>query len=103
MQKLKLVTYVPETHADIVRKAIGEAGGGILGNYDFCSFSIKGVGRFRPLDGANPTIGKVGELESVNEERIEVTIQKEKLDAIIKAIKSVHPYEEIPIDVYKLL
>ncbi len=103
MQKIKLVTFVPETHADIVRNAIGEAGGGILGNYDFCSFSIKGIGRFRPLEGASPTIGEVGTLEQVNEERIEVTISEEKLDAIIAAIKSVHPYEEIPIDVYKLI
>ncbi len=100
---LKLVTYVPEDHADVVRKAIGEAGGGILGNYDNCTFSIKGIGRFRGLKGSNPVIGKVGVLESVVEERIEVTIEKEKLDNIVKAIKSVHPYEEIPIDVYKLL
>jgi len=100
---LKLVTFVPESHADIVRKAIGEARGGILGNYDNCSFSIKGIGRFKGLNGSNPTIGKAGVLESVAEERIEVTIEKEKLDNIVKAIKSVHPYEEIPIDVYKLL
>ncbi len=102
MQKLKLVTYVPETHADLVRKAIGEAGGGILGKYEYCSFSIKGMGRFLGLEGSNPTIGKVGVLESVNEERIEVTIQQEKLDEVVKAIKSVHPYEEIPIDIYNL-
>lgn len=100
---LKLVTYVPESHADVVRNSIGKAGGGIIGNYDNCTFSIKGVGRFRGLDGSNPTIGKVGILESVNEERIEVTIEENKKEDIIKAIKSVHPYEEIPIDVYELL
>lgn len=102
-QTVKLITYVPESHADIVREAIGKAGGGILGNYDNCTFSTKGIGRFRGLKGANPTIGKVGILESVNEERIEVTVEKKKLKDIIKAIKSVHPYEEIPIDIYKLL
>ena len=99
---IKLVTFVPETYADIVRAAIGEAGGGVLGNYDNCTFSTKGIGRFRPLKGANPTIGKVGMLESVSEERIEVTVQAEKLDAVVKAIKSIHPYEEIPIDIYPL-
>jgi len=99
---VKLVTFVPESHANIVRKAIGKAGGGILGNYDNCTFSIKGIGRFRGLKGANPAIGKVGVLESVNEERIEVTVQKNKLKAVIKAIRSAHPYEEIPIDIYKL-
>ena len=100
---VKLITFVPETHADIVREAIGKAGGGILGNYDNCTFSIKGIGRFRGLKGANPSIGKVGILEKVNEERIEVTVEKKKLKGVIKAIKLVHPYEEIPIDVYKLL
>jgi len=100
---VKLVTFVPESHADIVRIAIGNAGGGILGNYDNCTFSTKGIGRFRGLKGANPAIGKVGILESVNEERIEVTVEEKKLNDIIKAIKSVHPYEEIPIDVYKIL
>jgi hypothetical protein len=100
---VKLVTYVPESHVDIVREAIGKSGGGILGNYDNCTFSTKGIGRFRGLKGANPAIGKVGVLESVNEEKIEVTVEKKKLKDVIKAIKSVHPYEEIPIDIYKLL
>ncbi len=105
MQKnlFKLVTYAPESDVDKIREAIGRAGGGILGKYDYCSFSIKGIGRFRALKGAKPAIGMVGVLESVKEERIEVTVQKSKLNAIIKAIKAVHPYEEIPIDIYKLL
>src|ERR1035437_5223429 len=102
-QTVKLITYVPESHAGIVREAIGKAGGGILGNYDNCTFSSKGFGRLRGLKGSNLTIGKVGILESVNEERIEVTVEKKKLKDIIKVIKSVHPYEEIPIDIYKLL
>ncbi len=100
---VKLVTYVPENFARKVREAIGNAGGGTIGNYDNCSFSIKGIGTFRGLKGSKPTIGKVGVLKAVKEERIEVTIQKSKLNAIIKAIKSVHPYEEIPIDIYTLL
>jgi hypothetical protein len=100
---VKLVTFVPENHADILREAIGKAGAGILGNYDNCTFSIRGIGRFRGLKGSNPAIGKVGILESVNEERIEVTVEKDSLEKVIEAIKSVHPYEEIPIDIYPLL
>lgn len=99
---VKIVTFVPESYADAIRKAMGEAGGGILGNYDNCTFSVKGVGRFRGLEGSNPTIGKIGVLESVNEERIEITVEKSKIDDVVKAIKSAHPYEEIPIDIYKL-
>ncbi|MFA7252666.1 MAG: hypothetical protein WC027_02310 [Candidatus Paceibacterota bacterium] len=100
--KYKLVVTVPETHADIVREAIGKAGGGKVGNYSFCSFSVKGIGRFKPESGANPHIGSVGKSEEVVEERIEVTCDRERLDEVVKAIKSVHPYEEVALDVYPL-
>lgn len=101
-EMVKLVVFVPETHAERVRKAMGEAGAGIVGHYDFCSFSVKGVGRFKPKKGAHPTIGRVGKLEEVVEERIETVCEKKKLEKIIKAVKKVHPYEEIAFDVYPL-
>ena len=100
---VKIVVFVPETHADVVREAMDKAGAGKIGNYGFCSFSVAGVGRFKPLEGAKPTIGKVGELESVKEERIETICPKDKLNDIIEAIKQAHPYEEVAIDVYPLL
>jgi len=98
----KLVVTVPESNADIVREAMGNAGAGIIGNYSHCTFSIKGVGRFKPLKGAHPTIGKVGKFEEVVEERIETTCTKEKLKQVITAIKKVHPYEKIALDIYPL-
>lgn len=98
----KLIVFVPLSHADIVREAIGSAGGGRLGNYSFCSFSARGTGRFRPEVGASPHIGKVGKLEEVDEERIEVTCESALVPKIIEAIKKVHPYEEVALDVYKL-
>lgn len=99
---VKIAVTVPETHADLVREAMGKAGAGKIGNYQFCSFSVKGVGRFLPVAGANPAIGSVGKLESVNEERIEVTCERAILTSVINAIKAVHPYEEIAIDVYPI-
>jgi hypothetical protein len=103
MKKIKLVTFVPVSHADVVRKAIGDAGGGIEGKYSHCSFSTIGTGRFLPQPGANPTIGMVGKSEAVEEERIEVTCEEKDLKHIVTAIKKVHPYEEIPINIYPLL
>lgn len=100
---VKLVIFVPETHAVIVRKAMGEAGAGIVGDYKFCSFSVKGINRFIPLKTAHPIIGKIGKLEEVKEERIETVCFKKDLDKIIKAIKKVHPYEEVAVDVYPLV
>ncbi|MCL5438497.1 MAG: hypothetical protein M1268_00730 [Patescibacteria group bacterium] len=102
-ETVKLVVFVPETHADQVREAMGKAGAGIVGDYKFCSFSAKGIGRFIPMKGANPTIGKIGKLEEVVEERIETVCFKKDLEKIIDAIKKVHPYEEIALDVYPLL
>src|SRR3989338_343556 len=100
---VKLVVFVPETHADIVRKVMGEAGAGTVGDYEYCSFSVKGINRFIPLKTAHPVIGKIGELEEVVEEKIETVCYKKDLDRIIKAIKKVHPYEEVAIDVYPLV
>ena len=99
---IKLVVYVPTTHADVVRAAIGDAGGGAIGNYAHCSFSVRGQGRFLPQDGATPFIGNVGHIETVEEERIEITVSKEKLESVIAAMKAAHPYEEIAFDLYPL-
>lgn len=94
--------YVPETHSDTVREAIGVAGAGVIGNYTHCTFTIKGIGRFKPVEGANPTIGEIGKLEEVQEERIETVCTGDNLQAILKAIKEVHPYEEPATDIYQI-
>lgn len=99
---VKLTVFVPEAHADAVREAMAAAGAGKLGNYSHASFSVKGIGRFRPEKGAQPAIGEVGRLESVVEERIETICPRDILAAVIAAIKKVHPYEEPALDIYPL-
>ena len=101
-KRYKIVLYVPESHSDIVREAIAQAGAGIIGNYSHCTFTIKGTSRFKPLEGANPTIGEVGKLEEVSEDRIETVCEEGKLHDVLKAIKAVHPYEEPATDVYPI-
>ena|SRR3972149_3154828 len=98
----KIVVYVPVTHADAVRTAIGEVGGGNISNYSACTFSVRGIGRCKPEEGAQPHIGEVGKCEGVEEERIEVTCNPDVVGKVIAAIKAVHPYEEIAMDVYAL-
>ncbi len=102
MKRYKIVVYVPESHADKLRDAIGAAGAGQIGNYTHCTFTIKGVGRFKPGEGSNPTIGEVGKLEAVEEDRIETVCSEEKLKDVLKAIKEAHPYEEPATDVYPI-
>jgi hypothetical protein len=97
---MKVVVYVPESHADIVRKAMIEAGAGKFEKYTGCSFSVKGIGRFKPKKGASPTVGEIGKNEEVLEERIETVCRRSIIKDVIEAIKKVHPYEEIAYDVY---
>lgn len=91
------------THGDVVREALGKAGAGKVGNYDYCSFSVKGIGRFKPLSGANPSIGEIGKIEEVKEEQIQTVCYQKDLKNIIAAVKAVHPYEEPAIDVLELV
>jgi len=102
MKQYKIVVFVPATHADQLREVMGNAGAGQIGNYTHCTFSVKGVGRFRPNAGANPTIGEVGKLEAVEEERIETVCSEERLRDVLKAIRNAHPYEEPATDAYLL-
>ena len=101
-KNVKFVVFVPLTHTDAIRQALGEAGAGKIGNYDFCSFSSRGTGRFRGNEKANPVIGKVGKYEAVEEERIEAIVPREILAKIIEKVKAVHPYEEVAFDIYPL-
>lgn len=101
-KNVKLIVFVPLSHTDAVRKALGEAGAGKIGNYDFCSFSTRGVGRFLGNEHSNPTVGKVGEFEAVEEERIETIVPREILENVIEQVKSVHPYEEVAFDIYPI-
>jgi len=103
MGKLKIVVFSPTTHADIIRKAMGDAGAGKIGNYSHCSYSVDGVGRYKPLQGAKPFIGEVGNDEEVSEEKIEFVCDREKAKDVIAAMKKVHPYEEVAFDIYPLL
>ena len=99
---VKLVIYTPLSHADIVRQILGEAGAGKIGNYDFCSFSSRGTGRYRGNQNSNPTIGEAGKYEFAEEERIEVTVDLDIVEDVIVKVRAVHPYEEMAYDVYTL-
>lgn len=99
---VKLNVFVPATHADQLRSAMADAGAGKIGDYDACSFSLIGFGRFRPNENADPYLGKAGELEKVDEEKIELTVPQHAVNAVISAMKKNHPYEEVAYDLIPL-
>jgi dinuclear metal center YbgI/SA1388 family protein len=98
----KLVVFAPESHADAIRAALADAGAGQLGDYDRCSFTGAGEGRFRPLEGAAPTVGTIGQLEAVAEVRIETVVDRSRRGQVIAALLAAHPYELPAYDVIEL-
>ncbi|GAB3197003.1 Nif3-like dinuclear metal center hexameric protein [Nocardioides hungaricus] len=98
----KLTTYVPVADAAALRQALAGAGAGRIGDYDHASFSTPGTGRFRPLDGASPAIGTVGEVETVEEERVEVVLPRGRRAAVVQTLLDAHPYEEPAFDLAEL-
>lgn len=100
---LKLAVYVPNNHLCSVRDAVFEAGGGHIGLYSNCSFSSEGMGTFLPNDGSAPFSGKLNELSTEKEQKLETILPNFKLNEVIAAIKLSHPYEEVAYDVYPLL
>jgi hypothetical protein len=85
--------YVPETHAELVKESMFKAGGGQIGNYDNCSFQYKGFGQFRPLQGSSPFLGSQGQVERLEEIKVEMICKKEVIHKVVAALKSAHPYE----------
>ena len=96
---VKIKVTVPIKAAAKVRQAIGRAGAGVQGHYQFTSFSTPGIGRFMPKKGARPAIGKINQLEEVKEEMIETICHKKLVKKVITAVKKAHPYEEPAIDI----
>ncbi|RII28102.1 MAG: Nif3-like dinuclear metal center hexameric protein [Geobacter sp.] len=98
----KLVVFVPADHLEPVRTAMFPFAES-LGAYRDCAFAASGEGTFTPLDGATPFIGTIGTLERVQEQRLEILINRAKLARAIKALMAVHPYQEPAFDIYPLL
>lgn len=85
--------YVPEDYLEKVKSACFQAGGGKIGNYDSCSFEVRGTGQFRPLKGSSPFIGQTNETENVSEVKVEMVCDTIHIQQVIKALKEAHPYE----------
>jgi dinuclear metal center YbgI/SA1388 family protein len=98
----KFVVFVPKGYENRIVELFESAGAGSIGNYTNCSFYTEGIGTFKPMDGTNPFIGKIGILEEVNEYRVETIVPKKNLNKLISMVKSVHPYEEVAYDIYPL-
>lgn len=98
----KLVTFCPADSSMKVLEALHEAGAGIIGNYDHCSFRSSGIGTYRPNDMARPYAGEAGKLEEADEERIEVQFPDWLENQVLEALRNAHPYEEVAYFIQKV-
>lgn len=98
----KLVVFVPPAHSMMLLDALADAGAGRLGQYERCAYQVEGVGTFRPIGSANPAIGRVGQIETVAELRLEMVVPRSRRDAVVRVLREVHPYEEPAFDLVSL-
>lgn len=91
----KLSFFVPSTHLELVSAAIHKAGAGQVGNYKDCAFMTEGTGTFTPVEGASPYLGKINQAAAEKEIKVEVLIAESDVNAVLKALRESHPYDEI--------
>jgi len=101
-QYCKLEIFIPETHLEVLQRALQEVDAGHIGNYDCCLSYTQVIGCWRPLEGTAPYLGNIGEISREPELKVEVTVCAERVDETIAAIKRVHPYEEPVINAIPL-
>jgi len=92
---LKLTTYVPIQDVSEVLKALHDAGAGSIGDYNACSFTLDGVGRFTPGEQSNPSLGTQEEAQEVEEQQLHLILQKDQEKQVLKALHEAHPYEVV--------
>ncbi len=98
----KLVVFVPHDHADAVRAADHRRGRRRDRRLRQLHLHLHGEGRFRPLAGATPAVGSVGDLEVVPESRVESVFPRPLRRRVVDAMRQAHPYEEPAYDVLEL-
>jgi len=98
----KLTTFIPKKETESVLANLHNAGAGMIGDYKNCSFQVEGTGTFLPTDNASPAIGKLNQLEKVQEDRIEVIFPKYLKSRLLETLFRVHPYEEVAYYVHEL-
>ncbi|AYN14643.1 NGG1p interacting factor NIF3 [Pseudomonas monteilii] len=98
----KLAFFVPDSHVEVVKAAVFAAGGGRIGDYDHCAWQTLGQGQFRPLDGSQPFLGQAGQVEVVEEWKVELVVADDLISQVVAALKQSHPYETPAYEAWRL-
>lgn len=98
----KLAFFVPASHVEVVKAAVFAAGGGRIGGYEHCAWQTLGQGQFRPMAGSQPFLGQAGEVEQVEEWKVELVVANDLVQQVVTALKHSHPYETPAYEVWPL-
>jgi dinuclear metal center YbgI/SA1388 family protein len=101
--RCKLVTFVPPEAVEDVIDALAAAGAGSIGEYERCSFRLRGTGTFRPSEAADPYSGEIGEDAAEDEYRVEMEVPRSRAGAVVRALHDAHPYEEAAYDLLPMI
>lgn len=102
-ENIKVETFIPQEYFKELLEALNSISALTIENYDSCVSTSIVMGHWRPLEGANPFQGTVGELCREEEMKVEFKSKYNLMDKIIEKIKEVHPYEVPVINVFPLL
>jgi dinuclear metal center YbgI/SA1388 family protein len=99
---VKFVVFTPESDLSSVQQAVFAAGAGKIGDYGECSFRALGKGTFKGDVDTNPTVGKPGVREEVDEYRLEFVAPVSRIAEVTAAIRQAHSYEEPAFEIHDL-
>ncbi len=104
MQKTyKVEVYIPKEALEGIKNALYQLRVGKVGNYINCMNWHEVNSSWEALDEANPYKGNIGEIEFATEYKLEFRCEEELLPKAIDTIKAHHPYEEVGINIVKIL
>ena len=95
----KIGVNIPPEFLEKLMDSVTEAMEPLYPGYDRTFMYWPSKGTWRPLPGSDPYLGKVGEIETAEEIRVEFAVKEKDLERVLNVIAEVHPYEEPAIDV----
>lgn len=102
--KYKFFVYCPD-QKKVIKDIIITAsmhGAGIYGHYSQVAFITHGEGSWKSEKGAHPVQGIVSEVTKAPVARVEMTCMSGKAKEIERAIRKVHPWEQVDIEFIRI-
>lgn len=94
MKTLKCELYLPENKIEEMVQAMDREGFLRMGHYREVYALTEVKGHWRPVAGANPYLGELGEAQEAEEYKLEFNLPADRKQRCLEIILRQHPYEE---------